>query len=357
MDEKLKEDSCPKIVVMTPVKNEAWILPRFLAVTSQFADHIIIADQNSSDESRKICMRFPKVTLIENEDDQYNESARQVLLIKTARKVVVGPKILLALDADEIVAADALFSKGWKKMLLAQPGTVLCFEKPDLCEIPARCVRFYKQYWPLGYVDDGMPHNSSLIHSIRVPYSGPERELKIDDVKFLHYNLVRPNAQESKRRMYGVIESLLGTMPWRKRILNYRPGIDSTRQGPNEPCPDSWFRYWEEKGIDMRTIQDTQFYWQDAEVLRLIHKHGVERFRWEDIWDFNWELCRQWALTSNIKEIPPTAIDGRNVLCHIVMRITQKLLIIAGICYRFITRKLIRQGSNKPQTCGRRGDL
>ncbi|WP_260675883.1 MULTISPECIES: hypothetical protein [Nostocales] len=33
-----------KIVVMTPVKNEAWIVDRFLSVTSQFADYIIIAE-------------------------------------------------------------------------------------------------------------------------------------------------------------------------------------------------------------------------------------------------------------------------------------------------------------------------
>jgi len=34
-----------RIVVVTPVRNEAWILERFLSVTSRFADHIIIADQ------------------------------------------------------------------------------------------------------------------------------------------------------------------------------------------------------------------------------------------------------------------------------------------------------------------------
>ena len=41
----------PKIIVVTPIKNEDWILDRFLSVTSQFADLIIIADQNSTDKS------------------------------------------------------------------------------------------------------------------------------------------------------------------------------------------------------------------------------------------------------------------------------------------------------------------
>ena len=64
----------PKIVVITPVKNEAWILDRFLAVTSQFADCIIIADQNSTDESKDICKKYPKVIVIDNKSTKYDES-------------------------------------------------------------------------------------------------------------------------------------------------------------------------------------------------------------------------------------------------------------------------------------------
>jgi glycosyltransferase involved in cell wall biosynthesis len=97
----------PKIVVITPVKNEAWILDRFLAVTSQFADCIIIADQNSTDGSLTIYKNYPKVILIQNESEQFNEAERQILLIQKARELVPEHKILLALDADEILAASA----------------------------------------------------------------------------------------------------------------------------------------------------------------------------------------------------------------------------------------------------------
>src|SRR5437773_12541499 len=55
-----------RVVVVTPVRNEAWILERFLSVTSRFADHIIVADQRSSDDSRAICSRYGKVTVIDN---------------------------------------------------------------------------------------------------------------------------------------------------------------------------------------------------------------------------------------------------------------------------------------------------
>ena len=47
----------PTVIVICAVRNEAWILPRFLAVASHIADHIIVADQGSTDGSRDICRR------------------------------------------------------------------------------------------------------------------------------------------------------------------------------------------------------------------------------------------------------------------------------------------------------------
>ncbi|MFO5494935.1 MAG: glycosyltransferase family 2 protein, partial [Cuspidothrix sp.] len=141
----------PKIVVITPVKNEAWILDRFLSVTSQFADHIIIADQNSTDGSQAICKKYPKVILIENKSQQFNEAERQLLLIQTARDLVQEHKIILALDADEILAANATKTASWQKMLQAEPGTILFFEKPDLFDNTYKCIRS-GILTPLGYV-------------------------------------------------------------------------------------------------------------------------------------------------------------------------------------------------------------
>ena len=48
----------PLLVVLTPVFNEAWILPAFLKATSLWADYIIIADQMSTDGSREIYKEF-----------------------------------------------------------------------------------------------------------------------------------------------------------------------------------------------------------------------------------------------------------------------------------------------------------
>ena len=46
----------PTLVVLTPVRNEAWILRAFLEATSLWADHIIIADQMSTVDI--VCHKF-----------------------------------------------------------------------------------------------------------------------------------------------------------------------------------------------------------------------------------------------------------------------------------------------------------
>ena len=298
----------PKIVVLTPIKNEQWILERFLAVTSQFADHIIVADQKSTDRSAEICQNYPKVVLLENPSDKYDEAGRQMLLIQAARELVPGPRILLALDADEILAADALAQSGWQTMLQAKPGTVLCFEKPDLYGTPDHCIRHHTP-WPLGYADDGVEHQPKKIHSIRIPTPDGAPRLNINDVKFLHYALTREAAQASKMRLYSVLENALGTTPSPlKRRAVYRSGRDWKKAGKLESSPQSWFDGWNKIGIDTHTIQLQHFYWQDFEVLKQFRKHGERRFWPDDIWDFDWEACRKYAIAQGMADMPSSVI-------------------------------------------------
>jgi len=300
-------DNTPKIVVITPVKNEDWILERFLSVTSQFADLIIIADQNSTDGSRDICQKYPKVKLIENKSEQYDEASRQILLIQTARELVPEHKIILALDADEILAANAIHTIGWQTMLQAPQGTVLCFEKPDLYSTPYKCIRYDKP-WPLGYVDDGVEHQPKKIHSIRIPQPKYAKYLYIYDVKILHYALTRPEAQASKIRFYSVIEKLLTTKNFLVRRKAYSLNIDWTKGHRVEACPEDWFAGWESIGIDMKSIINNRYYWWDFEILRQFKNHDYWQFWLDDIWDFDWEAFRQYAQTIDNLEIPDSKI-------------------------------------------------
>lgn len=299
----------PKIVVITPVKNEAWILDRFLAVTSKFADQIIIADQNSTDGSQTICKSYPKVTLIENKSEQFNEAERQILLIQKARELMPGHKIILALDADEILAANATKTVGWQSMVNAKPGTVLCFEKPNLYLTPNQYIK--GQPSPHGYVDDGIEHKPSQIHSVRIPMPDYAPRLDIHDVKILHYAMIRPTGQAAKFRMYSVIENALtiGFILTRRRKYSANKLYIESGEAQLSPAQSEWFTGWEEMGIDMQTIINQKYYWQDFEVLQYFHKYGLRRFWLEDIWNFDWEACRLYAKSIGMRNIPEDEIS------------------------------------------------
>jgi hypothetical protein len=299
----------PKIVVITPVKNEAWILPRFLATTSQRADLIIVADQNSFDDSRSICGKFAKVRLIENSDPHYAEDSRQQLLIRAARSLVQGPKLLFGLDADEILAANAPVSADWSRMLKAPPGTLFRFEKPDLHPTPMSCVRGANPAHPLAYMDDGREHAAHKIHSQRVPNPPPANQVFLGQIKILHYACTRPRTQRAKTRMYSVLENMMGTWPTHTRVWGYRRGVEVPNWKAPEPTPKEWLEGWEKLGIDMRTVCDSEVPWQDLEVLSHFAKYGFRRFWIDDIWDIDWEALRQQVLKDGIPGMPQFRID------------------------------------------------
>ncbi|HEX3110694.1 MAG TPA: glycosyltransferase family 2 protein [Thermoanaerobaculia bacterium] len=295
----------PQVITLTPLKNDAWILPRFLEVTSRFSDLIIVADEGSTDGGLEILRRFPKVVVIDNSRGDYDEAARQNFLIATARERVPLPRILVALDADELLAANALQSPGWQAMLGAAPGTSVFFEKPNLYLTPQNCERRPLDF-PGAFVDDGVtPHRPLRIHSRRLPAPEGGPRLVLPDVKFLHYALVRPEAQKAKMRMYAVLENVMQTksLYWRRRYYSSRRVLRP--MGPVEPTPPEWFRGWEEAGIDMTTIDDVQPYWQDVATLDRLLEYGSRRFWFDDIWEKDWNaLLRQLKRDGHVSAPP-----------------------------------------------------
>ncbi|MGE0443343.1 MAG: glycosyltransferase family 2 protein [Gemmatimonadales bacterium] len=292
------------VVILTPVRNEAWILDRFLAIAAACADHVILADQGSTDGSREIAARYPMVTMVANEGDGYDEAGRQRLLLETARRIVPGPKVLLALDADELIAADGPSRPSWQTMRTAAPGTVVCFERVDLYLGTERCLR-HDDWRPLGYVDDGAAHEGRAIHSGRVPLPAGAPRLKLNDVRILHYAALRTAAFAAKLRFYSVTENVLGTCrPPLKRRLRYLNHLDLALGGRLEASRREWFAGWEEAGLDMATVDDPEFSWYDAEVLRAFGRYGTRRFWLDDLWRFDWEAARQWAIAAGYEGMP-----------------------------------------------------
>lgn len=313
-----------KIIVLTPIKNELWILYQFLSTTSLFADCIIVADQNSTDGSREVYKEFPKVYLIENTSQEYDEAQRQMLLINTARHLFPNDKrILIALDADELFSADSLnFIESWEKIKQLQQGTTIYIEKPDILPYIQKCIRHKSNYFPIGYADDEIQHKPKLIHSRRVPLNNPEKKVYINDIKVLHFALSRRNVLSAKHRYYSIIENLKKITPLYLRRKNYRSFYDEHKWyhlKSNEDINQEWLKGWDEKGINLRNLEDPEFSWQDFEVLRIFKAQGHKKFYGENIWRFDWEACRKEALKKGF-EAPVNIIKKPNFFLRSILK-------------------------------------
>jgi glycosyl transferase family 2 len=306
----------PKLICLTPVLNEAWILERFLKCASIWADHIIIADQQSTDGSREIASRFPKVTLVDNPSETFNEPERQQMLVAAARRIP-GPKILMALDADEFFTANFLTSPEWETILNSPPGTVIRFQWLEIIS-EASGLRYFRFPWdiPIGYVDNDAAHSGPVIHSVRIPVPPGAPTLLPAQIKLMHYCLIDRERFRSKIRWYQCFEHI---NLHKKPLELYRFYHQDLFVSPSviQPVPWEWIQEYEKRGIDISTVQREGLYRWDKEVLRYFEKYGTAKFRRLAIWDANWNnLYRDHHPLGPKKKFP----DPRKRLTRLVHR-------------------------------------
>ena len=328
------------LICLTPVKNESWILERFLRCASTWADHIIVADQQSEDDSREIASSFEKVTLIENQSEDYNEAERQKLLINAARALpVTGRRVLIALDADEVLSANWMTSSDWTTICTAAPGTVFYFQWMNLVEGGKH--GWLDPGWrPYAFVDDGSPHRGHPIHSPRVPVPDDAPEIRIPTVKILHYPYTNWERMKSKQRWYQCYERL--AFPDKRAVQIYRQyhNMDVNVQD-SHPLDPSLFAGYEELGIDMTSIPEIDHYYWDDKVLDCLLEHGADNFRQLNIWDEDWgRFARSKGLDVNGElDDPRSTVDrvlhrwlAKTQAHHetLPIRVMQKLLQLVG---------------------------
>ena len=277
----------PKLICTTPIRNEAKVLDRFLECTSLWADNIIVSDQCSEDNSREIAGRYPKVTLVENSEKKYNEKQVRQILIDEARKIK-GPKIIFAVDADEILTPEILQEAELEKFYSAAQGTVFMANFVNICSD-------LKHYWngplrlPVAFYDDGISQfEAEKIHTFRniCPESAPKINLK--SPKIMHFQFTDWERMESKHRWYQCWERI--NNPKKSAIEIYRGyhHMYSIKQDEMHDIPDFWFEEYKKMGINIDVInKDDEYYW-DKTVLDYFDTYGTEFFKKEAIWDISW---------------------------------------------------------------------
>ncbi len=303
----------PTIICLTPVKNEAWVLDIFLKSTSLWADYIIIADQMSTDGSREIALKYPKVILIDNKSESFNEPERQKLLINEARKIS-GKRLLITLDADEIFSPEFLTSKEWDNMLMAKSGTIFRFQWANF--LPDLQKMWYGYYFPWGYMDDGAEHTSqNQIHSARIPLPNNHTVVDIQDFKVIHLQYTDWSRMASKHRYYQCME-----------VINYpdKSGVDIYRQyhhmiavkdNDKIEIPKKWFHLYQELGIDFNKLSFSKEYWFDKAVLSFFDEFGIHKFSKVDIWNTDWRTKAKYYNRKPFEKYK----DPRNIIEKIII--------------------------------------
>lgn len=324
--EEFNLSQTPKVVVLCPIYNDAWTLHRFLSVASTFADHIVVADQASTDGSQAICREFPKVILLDCPSDSLK--TRRLLLVNEARKIE-GPRLLLAIDADEILSSNLMTSIEWQTVLSSPPGTIIAITRFELWKTPL----YYKpltlvdrdRWLIFGFMDDGSEYDPGeggtgahgrVFPRYRLIETAGKRVLQLNEIVMLHYQFTDFQRAQSKCRWYLCLER--SNDPERNPTQLHRfytQYINENLRYPLQPVPREWLLGWQERSIDVTTVHRERYYWYDWEVLRMFEQHGTRIFRHEDIWCVDWEAIRQIGLEMGIPDLPQRPIkDPRTKL-------------------------------------------
>lgn len=278
----------PLLVVLTPVFNEAWILPAFLKATSLWADHIIIADQMSDDGSRELYAQFPKVTVIDNPRKEMHQAATRRLLFDAAKKIE-GDKILFALDADEFLSGNFTETEGWKSIMNSEPGDVFDFYWMLLSadgmrySIPNHIPFYWAVHVNKALYDGTFPDN--FIDEWRLPWPENDHEHVIKDVSFMHFHDVNTKRQHNKKLFYQVLQY---THPDNKMggVYFYRR-YKAKPKYEYIPLPEGVYDFYKAHDVDLweeLNLNDVGAHYVKT-VQDKVEEVGASALRKLDIWD------------------------------------------------------------------------
>jgi len=278
----------PLLIVMTPVRNEAWVLPAFLKTTGLWADYIIIADQHSTDGSREIASSYPKVILVDNDNLDFNEAERQSLLINKAREIA-GDKILFGLDADEILSANFMETNDWQKILNSKSGDVFWFKWAEIRPDKKTYWESKTVYYPWVFHDDGKePHKNYVrnMHSMRIPYPLDEKQMYyVNDFRVLHLSYLNSARMRAKSRFYQFVDWSLNKRSIVSLSRQYSPY--TIKEEPVHDLPAN-FIYSENKfGFNLFDLVDTisEKFWFDEYIIKRLPNYSTKEINKLNIWE------------------------------------------------------------------------
>lgn len=276
------EQQKAQVICMTPTKNEEWIIERFVKAASLWADVIIIADQMSTDRTVDIALQYPKVRVITNTSKVFNENERQKLLIQEARKIS-GKRLLFALDADEFLTSNYIYSDEWNEMLYAEKGTVFNLKWPFIKDDFEHYWEAKEPYNKFAFMDDNSPHIGNAMHSIRIPIPAEAKERYLNEIMVMHFQYTDWRRMESKHLWYQCYERVQN--PQKSYCEIFRMYHHMYSQHKFYSIPETWMAYYFDKGIELKYTFEQISFWWDTEVDQYFRDYGSDYFEYIDIKD------------------------------------------------------------------------
>ena len=277
----MEEKKC-KIICLTPVKNEEWIIGKFLKAASIWADSIIISDQGSTDDTVKIASQFPKVTIIDNSKLlEYNEKEYRLPLYNEARKLP-GKKLLIQLDVDEFLTPN-FDDLEWKTMMEAPIGTRFLF---NWYNIQTNMNSYFvEDNKPFAFMDDGSEYDSGIIHCPRIPLRRDVPYVKLNSINVLHFQFVNWDRMELKHMWYRMYEKVIHPRKsiiqiWREYHYEKNRPIDNINVFA---LPREYLDGYNKYGIELTSVLKVPEKHWDNRMVDYIVRYGWKRFKRVDV--------------------------------------------------------------------------
>jgi glycosyltransferase involved in cell wall biosynthesis len=277
-----------KTIVLMPVKNEDWIIESTLKNTSPFVDHIIVADQRSTDSTIEICKKFNNVEIIQNPYEGHSNMVRW-LLLEEARKYGNG-NLIICIDADEMISPNAITEmKNLVNNRHAPPGFIFKFKWIQLWKDASHYldVGVWKNNFKyIAFVDNaGINEYPKEVvvndHTTRVPDSQVAGSMNVS-LPLLHFNFVAWKRNQIKQAWYRCTELIAGKRN-AKRINNTYSVTSPSLKNEGLPIETRWI-----EGLDLpKNLQIVSSEKHSKELLEYFDKYGITFFEPLQIWDIS----------------------------------------------------------------------
>lgn len=270
-----------KTVVLMPIRNELAMLQYNLPNILKWADHVIIADQHSTDGTRELYKKYPEIVVVDNNHKGHSNEVYWQLLDEARR---FGDKnLIFYIDADEWVPADMMRNE--LSMTDYDPGTQfeMSWIHPWKAGDRYRVDGVYRTLGKrVGWVDNGeYLHERKYVinaHTSAIPKcDGPVIRL---ETPMLHLQFMAWERLQWKQAWYRCSEHIAHTISAR-RINNKYSQTMETKSVILEPMPRSW-----KESLDI--IPQSSFtegpIWQKEAVFKWIDEYGIGYFEPLEIW-------------------------------------------------------------------------